>query len=214
MAWSDAERSIEKIGAALAERGWWHGPDLIEPVLIKALQHELNQLRQADQLTRAGIGRDMDFQLDRNIRRDFIFWLNRSSSVQATFLTLMDELRQALNRELFLGLFEFEGHFAYYPPGGFYKRHRDSFRGAANRVVSMVTYLNTDWQPGDSGELVLYADDEVTELATIEPRAGTLVLFLSEEIPHEVRPARRDRVSVAGWFRLNSSINNQIDPPR
>ncbi len=214
MAWSDTERSIEKIGAALAECGWWYGPNLVEPVLIEALQHELNQLRQADQLTRAGIGRDMDFQLDRDIRRDFIFWLNRSSSVQVAFLTLMDELRQALNRELFLGLFEFESHFAHYPPGGFYKRHRDSFRGTANRVVSMVTYLNADWQSGDGGELVLYAEDEVTEIATIEPRAGTLVLFLSEEIPHEVRPASRDRMSIAGWFRLNASINNQIDPPR
>jgi len=78
----------------------------------------------------------------------------------------------------------------------------------------MVTYLNSDWQPGDGGELVLYAEDEVTEIATIEPRAGTLVLFLSEEIPHEVRPAIRDRISIAGWFRLNASIDNQIDPPR
>jgi len=187
---------------------------MVETSLIEALHEELDALRQTDQLKRAGIGRDLDFQLDRDIRRDFIFWLNRSSPVQAAFLTLMDELRTALNRNLFLGLFEFEGHFAHYPPGGFYKRHLDSFRGAANRVVSMITYLNADWQPGDGGELVLYAEDEVTEIATIEPHAGTLVLFLSEEIPHEVRPASRDRVSVAGWFRLNSSINNQIDPPR
>lgn len=134
--------------------------------------------------------------------------------MQAAFLTLMGAIRQALNRELFLGLFEFEGHFAHYPPGGFYKRHRDSFHGAANRVVSMVTYLNSDWRPGDGGELVLYGEDEVTEIATIEPRAGTLVLFLSEEIPHEVRPASRDRNSIAGWFRLNASIDGAIDPPR
>jgi SM-20-related protein len=41
-----------------------------------------------------------------------------------------------------------------------------------------------------------------------------MVLFLSEEIPHEVLPAHTDRASIAGWFRLNTSINNQIDPPR
>ena len=34
------------------------------------------------------------------------------------------------------------------------------------------------------------------------------------EFPHEVLPAMRDRYAIAGWFRLNSSIANNIDPPR
>ena len=49
---------------------------------------------------------------------------------------------------------------------------------------------------------------------SITPSFGTIVVFLSEEFPHEVLPAMRDRYAIAGWFRLNSSIANNIDPPR
>ena len=33
------------------------------------------------------------------------------------------------------------------------------------------------------------------------PQAGTLALFLSGEMPHEVLPATRERLSLTGWFR-------------
>lgn len=205
---------LESAGSALRERGWWVGQQAVDPALIGALIAELGILVDEDCLRHAGIGRDLDFQIASDIRRDRIFWLNRQRPVQARFLDQMETLRLSLNRELFMGLFEFEGHFALYPPGGFYRRHLDSFRGAANRIVSMVSYLNPDWQPGDGGELVIYPEDGAEALARIEPRAGTMVLFLSEETPHEVLPARVDRRSITGWFRLNASINNQIDPPR
>ena len=35
----------------------------------------------------------------------------------------------------------------------------------------------------------------------------------SKEFPHEVLPANRDRYSVAGWFRVNTSLANKADPP-
>jgi hypothetical protein len=35
-------------------------------------------------------------------------------------------------------------------------------------------------------------------------RGGTLVVFLSDRFPHEVLPARRERLSLAGWFRRRS----------
>jgi SM-20-related protein len=38
-------------------------------------------------------------------------------------------MRLALNARLFLGLFDFEAGYAVYPPGGFFTRHVDSFRG-------------------------------------------------------------------------------------
>ncbi|AKS41385.1 2OG-Fe(II) oxygenase [Wenzhouxiangella marina] len=205
---------LEQAADALGRNGWWHGTQMLDSAQVAALIEELDALREADRLHRAGIGRELDFQIDSDIRRDRIVWLNRQRPVQSAFLDQMERLRLALNRRLFLGLFEFEGHFAHYPPGGFYKRHLDSFRGAANRLVSVVVYLNRDWQAGDSGELVLFSEDESETLAVIEPRAGSMALFLSEEIPHEVRPAHKDRSSIAGWFRLNASIDGQIDPPR
>jgi SM-20-related protein len=33
------------------------------------------------------------------------------------------------------------------------------------------------------------------------PQAGSLLLFLSADMPHEVLPASRDRLSLTGWFR-------------
>jgi SM-20-related protein len=32
------------------------------------------------------------------------------------------------------------------------------------------------------------------------PEGGTLVCFLSDRFHHEVLPARRERLSVTGWF--------------
>lgn len=198
----------------LLEYGWWVGENALDEQLVERLRADLETLIAEDRLHRAGIGRDGDHHIDRAIRSDRVFWLTRRRAVQLKFLERMEALRLALNRELFLGLFEFEAHYAHYPPGGHYKTHYDSFRGAANRIVSTVTYLTDNWQPGDGGELVIYAENSDGILATVEPRAGTFVLFMSEEIPHEVLPSHTDRTSIAGWFRLNSSIGGQIDPPR
>lgn len=205
---------LETASQALAERGWWLGTDAVDMDLVDDLRTDLDQLRDNDELERAGIGRDLDFQLAERVRGDRIHWLSRGSDAQARLLAQMESLRQTLNESLFLGLFEFEAHYAHYPPGSFYRRHLDSFRGAANRIVSAVIYLNDDWRDGDGGELVLYAESGDEVLATIAPKAGSMLLFLSEELPHEVLPARRDRFSIAGWYRLNASIGNQIDPAR
>ena len=210
---ADQDR-FDALTDALAENGWWVDPQGLDAELLQALQQELDELLAAEQLQRAGVGRELEFHLDSDIRRDRIVWLNRQRPVQARFLDLMEQLRLSLNRRLFLGLFEFEAHFAHYPRGGFYKRHYDSFRGAANRLVSVVAYLNQNWQPGDGGELVIHPEQETEPKVVVPPRGGTLVVFLSEETPHEVLQTAKPRNSIAGWFRLNGSVGNQIDPPR
>ncbi|MFP4207045.1 MAG: 2OG-Fe(II) oxygenase [Wenzhouxiangella sp.] len=209
-----SDAALASAAAALSAHGWWLGENALKPTLAEALAANLAALRQAEALHQAGIGRETDHQLRPDIRGDRIHWLTRSDPVQARFLAQMEALRLVLNRRLFLGLFEFEAHYAHYPAGAFYRRHLDSFQGAANRVVSLVAYLNPDWGAEDGGELVLYDPAGESRLATIIPKSGRIVLFLSEEIPHEVLPARRDRLSIAGWFRLNASIAGQIDPPR
>ena len=35
----------------------------------------------------------------------------------------------------------------------------------------------------------------------VVPSGGSLVVFLSGEVPHEVLPATRERLSLTGWFR-------------
>ncbi len=71
-------------------------------------------------------------------------------------------------------------------------------------MLSIVTYLNDDWQDSDGGELIIYTEDGDNIAERVYPRAGTVVVFLSEVFAHEVLPATRDRYSIAGWFRVNS----------
>lgn len=209
-------------GAALAalvdglvERGWFVGERFIDAALCQALHDELQALAANDALTEAGVGRGDRHQLRRDIRGDAIVWLNRESQAQREYLALMGELQSQINQALYLGLFEFEAHFAHYPPGAFYKTHYDSFQGRANRVVSSVLYLNPDWPADGAGEMAIYAAHDATqELARIRPEAGTFVCFLSDRVPHAVLPTRYPRASIAGWFRRNASLGGLIDPAR
>lgn len=161
----------------------------------------------------AGIGRGVDFMRTEFVRTDGIYWITDESAGAREWINWTARLQQFLNQRLFLGLFSFESHFAHYAPNAYYKRHYDAFRGDANRVLSVVTYLNAGWGANDGGELVLYREDSDREGIRVVPLYGTVVVFLSEEFPHEVLPASRDRYSVAGWYRLNGSIGNKIDPP-
>ncbi len=162
----------------------------------------------------AGIGRREDFLKNGFVRTDEICWITGQSDSGREWINWASKLQSFLNQRLFLGLFSFESHFAHYAPGAYYKRHYDAFRGETNRVLSVVVYLNPGWSPTEGGELVLYRSDLDLEGLKVVPLYGTIVVFLSEEFPHEVLPATRDRYSVAGWFRVNGSINNKIDPPR
>lgn len=197
---------------SLVEKRWFVGENYLPSELCQALWVELQQLREESELTVAGVGRGRDHLLTSQIRGDYTHWLDGSSLVQQEYLTLMRELKDFLNRELFLGLFEYECHYALYPTGAFYQKHLDAFRGRSNRRVTTVLYLNPDWQPEHAGEMRLYHPDTDEVLGDIPPRAGTLVCFLSEDLPHEVLVTQHERASIAGWFRINSSLNGYIDP--
>lgn len=200
---------------ALVEQGWYVGREVIDLELCAALNQELLHRAAYQGLDEAGIGRGQQHLLRKDIRGDAIHWLDRESAAQRRYLDAMSELQQALNHALFLGLFEYEAHFAHYPPGAFYQRHLDSFRGRANRVISTVGYLTPDWPADGGGEMVIYhPDDPSQEVARVIPEAGTFACFLSETIPHEVLPTRCPRTSIAGWFRRNASLGGVLDLAR
>tara|TARA_R110002110_G_scaffold322294_1_gene534689 strand:- start:90 stop:755 length:666 start_codon:yes stop_codon:yes gene_type:complete len=204
---------FESIASGLEERGVVILPGVVPLDITSSLQQEFSRLG-APAFKRAGIGRGQAQSVNGFVRRDRIHWIDESSQYSSVWLDWADALRLYLNRRLFLGLFSFESHFAVYEPGAFYKRHIDAFRGEANRVLSVVVYLNQGWAPDQGGELVIYEDDG-DHSVKVTPEMGTLVVFLSEEFPHEVLPATRSRYSVAGWYRLNTSAAlEQIDPPQ
>jgi len=136
------------------------------------------------------------------LRGDRIAWLDRIDAARApelhAFVAALETMRGALNRALLLGLEEVEPHLAVYPPGAGYARHRDRFADDDARVLSLVLYLNPAWREADGGALRLHLVDGPRDVL---PASGTLVVFLSDRVEHEVLPATRDRWSVAAWFR-------------
>lgn len=184
----------------LAGRGWSLQRDFLSADLIAALAAECRNRATAGELASASVGRGAGQAVREGIRGDRIQWLEPGQAEACDrYLGLMDELRVALNRALFLGLEDFECHFALYPPGAFYQKHLDRFRDDDRRCVSAVLYLNDDWLPEHAGELRLYFADGSHD--DVPPLGGSLVLFLSGEFPHEVLPAHRERLSLTGWFR-------------
>ncbi len=143
------------------------------------------------------------------VRSDAIAWVTANHGVDAQWLTWLDALQLGLNRRLFLGLTHHESHYAFYPPGASYQRHRDAFAadGYSNRIVSLVLYLNETWSDTAGGELVVYGDSkgDAEPLKRLAPLPGRLVLFLSADLPHEVLPAQQNRYSLAAWFRGSSA---------
>lgn len=204
---------FESIASDLSEKGYSVNQNALPQHLSLQLLDQLHVMSRKEFDT-AGIGRQQDHTVDNSVRTDEICWIDGSSEAGEKWLAWSSELREYLNSQLFLGLFSFESHFAHYGPGDFYKRHLDAFKGESARLLSLVVYLNPDWETEDKGELVLYRDVHDSTGIKVSPTFGTVVAFLSEDFPHEVLPAKRDRYSIAGWYRLNNSIGNRIDPPR
>lgn len=205
-----SEQLLDELADTLTREGYLIADHLLPPLLVEKLAFEFHQV-EPSQLVEAGIGRQADYQKNEKVRLDKIQWLDAKSPVSYDYLSWMEALRIGLNRRLFLGLFDFESHYASYQVGAFYKKHFDAFKAppassAPNRVLSTVLYLNHNWEAGDGGELVIYADDSETVLAQVAPTLGRLVIFLSERFPHEVLMAHRERLSIAGWFRTQGLL--------
>jgi SM-20-related protein len=194
----------EQIAATLAEQGWCVTDGYLAPLPISQLRHEAKERWQAGRFRRAGVGRGQDLEVRDDVRTDRVHWLdpNDLSAVQRLYWSQLEQLRLAINRSLFLGLYELEAHLAVYPPGTYYRKHLDQFRGIGERTLSCILYLNEAWQAQDGGALRLYTDPHHPDRSElILPEGGRLVSFFSARFLHEVEPARRERFSLTGWFK-------------
>jgi len=194
-----AHADIATIARALERSGWCECREFLAPEAVAELAQECRTFDAAQRLSPARTGRGAA-HADRGLRGDRTLWFDASAltTAQSAYWRALDALRTGLNRALLLGLEELEAHYALYPPGAGYARHRDRFRDDDARVLSSVLYLNAGWGAGDGGALRLHLPGGHRDIA---PQAGTLTLFLSAEIEHEVLPAARERLSIAGWFR-------------
>ncbi len=191
---------------ALSTQGYFVWDDLLTHEEVVALRDCI-----PENWKKARIGRNDEVTRESTIRSDKIQWVRRDMGEPASlFLDKMEQIRLEANKAFFLGLFEYEAHFAKYEKGDFYQKHLDCFKGNENRRLTTVFYMNDEWTEEDAGELVVY-DLKDNHIATIPPKSGRLFVFLSEQFPHEVLPTNTERFSIAGWFRINGVKDNQLD---
>ncbi|NVJ89780.1 MAG: 2OG-Fe(II) oxygenase [Flavobacteriaceae bacterium] len=152
-----------------------------------------------DEFSKAGIGALGDNIIRNDIRGDYTYWLDRQRDVVLNEIwSLIDETIYIYNRYCFLGLSGYEFHLAHYPKGGHYDRHLDQFNNRNNRTISMIIYLNKNWQKGDGGELEIFLEDNSSIL--VEPIEARCVMFKSAVVPHAVLASNKQRFSLTGWL--------------
>ncbi len=176
----------------LGRDGWFTR----EAFLGDALALRLREEAAAVPLRRAGVRRDA--QLDDAVRSDEFAWITSAEATgafrdaRARFTDLMAQLNEAA----WFGLRQFDLQLARYQSGANYVRHRDAFPGDDNRRVTAIVYLNAGWEPAHGGQLRLH----VTPVVEVEPRLDRLVVFRSEQVEHEVLPARAERWALTAWY--------------
>lgn len=154
------------------------------------VQHKLH-------FRKAGIGKT-DRKIHEGVRGDYIQWIDpdKASAAERVYLERLHALLLFLNQALFLSLKDVEIHRTVYPIGTRYQRHLDQFKTDDHRKLSVICYLNPDWKPEHGGQLRLHLERGPYDIL---PEAGTLAIFRSDLIEHEVLPATRERYSLTGW---------------
>lgn len=202
---TDMEELLDRISSEIYQNSYVIVDDFVDSGFRKALLKEQTELLEKGIFRNAAVGKGDQKQVRTEIRSDEVLWMDSDnlSPLQASYWERIDQIRQVLNQRCFLGLRSFEGHFARYPIGSFYKRHLDQFHAVPHRVVTVILYLNDSWSNEDEGALRMYfpQEDGTEHVQDVLPLGGRLVVFLSGEIPHEVLPTKKERISITGWLR-------------
>jgi len=200
-----SSRAVAAVVEQLADDGIAVVDDLLPQGEIAALRAEGLKRDAAGLLVAAGTGRGAARNVQVDIRGDRIGWLDERDATppERILLAVLEALRMAVNRELTLGLWRYEGHYALYPPGARYARHVDRFRDDDARELSVILYLNRDWHADEGGALRI--GRRSGRARDVLPTGGTLVAFLAAEFEHEVLPATRSRLAISGWFRTREA---------
>ena len=204
------DSAIAQVCASIAGGNCATVPDFLPAPIAAPLAMEARRRDAAGDFRAARIGRGRDRIVRGDIRGDRTLWLDEQAPAPAEIALwhTLETLRVALNESTYLGLFAFEGHYALYPPGALYRRHRDRFRDDDARVLSCVIYLNEAWTAADGGALRVHVS--ASDVHDILPVGGTLVCFLADRYEHEVLPATRERLAVTGWFRRRGRMNSAL----
>jgi len=194
----------EKISLDLSEKSYALVDGFLSLPQVEAVLDELNRYFREGDFKDAGIGAAHQFQVQKEIRKDKIRWIdpNAAGDASRTFVQKLRYLMQFINRTCYLGLKDFEMHYTVYPKGAFYKRHLDQFKVSDHRRLTFLCYLNKDWAVSDGGLLRLYLKNHDGQEIPfdISPLAGRFLCFRSDLLEHEVLVCHRERFSLTGWM--------------
>lgn len=199
------EDLLDHISSEIYQKSYVIIDNFVDQEFRGALLAEQLELVNKGKFRHAAVGKGGQKQVRTEIRSDEVFWMDADdlTLLQKAYWEKIEEIRKVLNQRCFLGLRSFEGHFARYPIGSFYKRHLDQFHAVPHRVVTVILYLNESWTVEDEGALRMYfpQEDGSEQIEDVMPIGGRLVVFLSGEIPHEVLPTKKERISITGWLK-------------
>lgn len=189
---------------------------------MEALRGDVMNLREDKKFKIAKIGQDSTNALNEEIRVAETCFIGREKPelqdvpnanrerLYDVLEALRVDLEAAGQTSLDPNLSEFL--YAYYPTGGFYRRHRDAIKGSASwlREYSILLYLNEEsYDPDiDGGRLRFHFDSggdflpagEAPLFQDVDAYGGTLVIFESNRFPHEVLDTVAERFAVVGWY--------------
>ncbi len=196
----------ERIIEDLQEKKYSVIDDFFSVEEIEIIRNGLLAKYEEDQFKKSAIGNRTNETIEREIRGDFILWLNEAEAglPEKTYFNKINQLVDYLNRTCFMGILHKEFHYAVYPKGTFYKRHLDTFQNDGRRKLSVVCYLNDEsWKKENGGELTIYTEaNGIEKPIDLFPFPGRVVIFESQELEHEVQQVKNDkRLSITGWLK-------------
>ncbi|PKB18873.1 2OG-Fe(II) oxygenase family protein [Flavobacterium sp. 5] len=168
--------------------------------LANNLKQNLKTLNDNSKLAMAGIGNSEKLAFNGAIRSDSIYWLDKkhNNQFENEFFLQIEAFISYLNESCYAGITGYEFHYSLYETGDFYLKHLDQFKNNPSRKYSMISYLNSDWQESDGGELLIH---QLNNNQKISPTQGKTVFFKSDELVHEVLVTQNTRMSITGWLK-------------
>lgn len=196
------EDSFEDLIASYIENKVGIAEHFLTPELASHLKQNLLDLNHRNALVTAGIGNSDKLLYDGAIRSDSIYWLDKKHNnvFENEFFTKIEAFILYLNESCYTGITGYEFHYALYEKGDFYLKHLDQFKNNPSRKYSMISYLNSNWQEVDGGELLIH---QLNNNQKISPTQGKTVFFKSDELVHEVLVTQNTRMSITGWLKVD-----------
>ena len=189
-------------------------PDFLEPALVGALAADAQSLRmRLPAVTASAVHGSVEWLVLRGASASDTPQPHASDDAtglrgRACLNLFVDDLRRHIEERAGVALdAHCELKYADYPCGGSYQKHVDGglHTGSVARAYSFLLYLNEGWRASDGGFLRCFdLGGQTGTHRDIAPAAGTLVVFKSDVVPHEVRPTTKRRLAIVGWFHRHA----------